>query len=976
MRLITERADVQDRIIDYIQSIGWEYLPPQDVQNLRHYDIREPFLVPIVEEKLKELNKGIITNEKASEILRRLNLLPPKIQGNEEFLNYLQGRRTVYVEKEQRERNIKLVDYDNPQNNSLAFTKEFWFEDKQRRRLDIVLFVNGFPIADVETKSPTVVEAEEEALEQVRLYNGDLPELFKFLQFYAVCDGIRLYYGPTWKYESKTFYRWRAENGYNLEKLTKTLFQREEILKSLQDYIVFLRIDDELKKYILKQHQRRTIRKIMERVLRGEKNKGLVWHTQGAYKTLTMMVAAKKLREVPELGNPTILAVVDRIELEGQIHQNFEAFGFPNVIRTESKEHLRQLLASDYRGLLITTIHKFEGMPKHINKRENIIVLIDEAHRSQEGDLGNYMHGALPNAYYLGFTGTPIDRGKVGRGTFVAFGYPDEPYLDKYSMDESIDDKTTVPLYYTLAKTDLHIDKGVLEEEFFKVVEEEGIASIEGINKIIEKAEKLKAVLKSPERVDKIAKHTAEHFKQSVEPLGFKSFIVAVDREACALYKEAIDKYLPAKYTKVVYTPDYKDSELLRKYYLSEDEEKTVRKAFKSPDKMPKILIVTEKLLTGYDAPILYTMYLDKPFKDHTLLQAIARVNRPYKAKTCGMVVDYIGIFENLQRALAFDSKDISKGLLDIEVLKGRFRELMQLARETLSQVDIENGKTRIVNIIDYFFDEDRRGRFIKLFKQIQEIYEILSPDEFLRDYLKNYKLLLQVYQIIYKEFSPEAERKKAYRGILRKTEKLIKESVELRSIVDSLPIYEINKDIASLIKADKLSERVKVANLHRSLVIYIEQNKGKQPFLLSLSEEVGEIVRQLRERQRSIESALNDLTRLAEEIANSKEEQEKSGLSKEEFSIFRVLRGYKVDKPAEMAREMYQELEKRSEWFYSEDAEREIRKELYKLLSSEFREVSSHRGGEKERPIYITHLTDLTNKVLKMHKILASEGK
>ncbi|PIU55946.1 MAG: deoxyribonuclease HsdR, partial [Chloroflexi bacterium CG07_land_8_20_14_0_80_45_17] len=296
MKLITERTDVQDRIIDYLQSIGWEYLPPQDVQNLRHYDIKEPFLIPIVEEKLGELNKGVITNESVGEIIRKLRLLPPNIQGNEEFLNYLQGWRTVYVEKEQREKNIKLVDYDNPKNNSLAFTKEFWFEGRDRRRLDIVLFVNGFPIADIETKSPTVVEAKEEAFEQVRLYNADLPELFKFLQFYAVCDGIRLYYGPTWKYESKTFYRWRAENGYNFERLTKTFLQREEILKSLQDYIVFLRIDDELKKYILKQHQRRTIDKILERVLKGEKNKGLVWHTQGAYKTLTMIVAARKLR--------------------------------------------------------------------------------------------------------------------------------------------------------------------------------------------------------------------------------------------------------------------------------------------------------------------------------------------------------------------------------------------------------------------------------------------------------------------------------------------------------------------------------------------------------------------------------------------------------------------------------------------------------------------------------------------------------
>lgn len=975
MKLITERTDVQDRMIDYLQSIGWEYLPPQDVQNLRHYDVREPLLVPIVEEKLKELNKGIITNQIVDEVLRKLRFLPPKIRGNEEFLNHLQGRRTVYVEKEQRERNIKLVDYDNPKNNSFAFTKEFWFEDKQRRRLDIVLFVNGFPIADVETKSPVVGEAEEEALEQIKIYNEDLPELFKFLQFYAVCDGIRLYYGPTWKYESKTFYRWRAENGYNLEKLTKTLFQREEILKSLQDYIVFLRIDDELKKYILKQHQRRTISKILERVLKGEKNKGLIWHTQGAYKTLTMIVAARKLREAKGLENPTMLVVVHRLDLESQVRQNFEAFDFPNVTRAESKEHLKELLASDYRGLLITTVHKFEGMPKHINKSKNIIVLIDEAHHSQEGDLGNYMHGALPNAYYLGFTGTPIDRGKVGRGTFVTFGYPDEPYLDKYSMDESIDDKTTVPLYYTLTKTDLHVDKGVLEEEFFKVVEEEGIASIEGVNKIIERAEKLKAVLKSPDRVDKIAKHIATHFKQFVEPLGFKAFIVAVDREACALYKEAIDKYLPAEYTKVVYTPDYKDGELLRKYYLSEDEEKTIRKAFRSPEEMPKILVVTEKLLTGYDAPILYTMYLDKPLKDHTLLQAIARVNRPYEAKTYGMVVDYIGIFENLQRALAFDSKDISRGLLDIKVLKERFKNLMLQAKEILSQINIGDKRSRIANIIDYFFDEDKRSEFIKLFMQIQEIYEILSPDEFLRDYLKDYKLLLQVYQIIYKGFSPEAERKKAHRDILRKTEKLIKESVELRSIVDSLPIYEINKDIASLIKADKLSERVKVANLHRSLVIYIEQNKGKQPFLLSLSEEIEEIVKQLRERQRGIESALSDLTRLAEEISRLGEEQEKSGLSKEEFSIYRVLKGYKVNKPEEMARKIYQELEERSEWFYSEDAEREVRKEFYKILSGEFRGASALRGGE-EAPIWVAHTADLVNKVLKVHRILASGGK
>jgi type I restriction enzyme R subunit len=327
MKFITERTDVQDRIIDYLQSIGWEFLYPDDIQNLRAYDIKQPFLTPVVKEKLKELNRGIITDENVDEILRRLKFLPANLQGNEEFLSYLRGQKTVYIDKERRERNIKLADYNNPENNSFSITKEFWFEDKNKRRADIVLFLNGLPIGIIETKSPVVEEAEEAAFSQLKIYNEDLPELFKFLQFYAACDGIRLYYGPTWKYESKTFYRWKTENGYKLENQIKTFLDTEEVLKTLEDYIAFLSIDDEVKKYILKQHQRRTINKILERILATEKNKGLIWHTQGAYKTLTMIVSAKKLREAPELENPTILAVVDRIELEGQIYQNFEAFG-------------------------------------------------------------------------------------------------------------------------------------------------------------------------------------------------------------------------------------------------------------------------------------------------------------------------------------------------------------------------------------------------------------------------------------------------------------------------------------------------------------------------------------------------------------------------------------------------------------------------------------------------------------------------
>jgi len=961
LSLISEKRDVQNRVIDYLRSIGWELLPTTDAFELRSHDIKEPFLIPIVKEKLKQLNKGIIREKDVNDVIRKIKLLPANLRGNEEFLNYLRNQKTHYVKEEKRERNIKLIDYENPENNHFAIVEGFWFEDKDRRQADVMLFVNGLPIGIIENKSPTIEEPEEEAFGQIKLYTDRIPELLKYTQFYAVCDGIRLHYGPTWNYETKTFYRWKTENKFNFEKLTKTFFDKGEILRTLEDYVVFLTIDDEVHKYILVPHQRRAVKKLVERVLlEKEKNKALIWHFQGAYKTLTMMVVAQELREAEELENPTILVVVDRIELEDQMHKNLQAFGYPNIIIAKNKKHLRELLASDYRGLIVTLIHKFHGMPKHINKRKNIIVLIDEAHRSQEGDLGIYMRSALPNAYYFGFTGTPVDRGKIGRGTFATFGYPpEEPYRDLYSMDESIEDKTTVPLYYTLTKTELHVDKETLEKEFFRVVEEEGVASIEGVNKIIEKAEKLRNILKAKERVDTIAKNILEHYVNFVKPLGFKAFIVAVDREGCALYKEAINKYLhekglPEDYAKAVYTRDHKDNNLLRKYWIYEENEKIIRRAFKSPKELPKILIVTEKLLTGYDAPILYAMYLDKPLKDHTLLQAIARVNRPYKGKTCGLIIDYIGLFDNIQRALTFDAKDIGKGLQNIDTLKQRFKELIDQGNKILTNINIQDEQNRLTNIMDYFFEEEKRNEFIKLYEETERIYEILSPDPFLRDYIKDYKLLVQNHEIIRNAY-PEEERRRL-REILKKTEQLVREEVELKNIVDSLPVYEINKDVANLIKADKIPERVKIVNLHRSLANRIKLSIEKQPYLLSISEEIEKIIAQLKERQISVEKALEELIKLAEQIAASEEEQQKSGLSKEEFSIFWILRSHEVSKPETIAAKIYKEVEEHKEWPYNEKIERALRRNLYKLLL---------KTTPKKQ------LVELVNNLLKMHKIL-----
>jgi len=1018
MTRLSEERDVQDALVNYLIGIGWEYLPPDEIQDFRSLGDfgsldaeREPFLFPIAREQLIALNPstslragpGLITESNVDDVLRRLHGVHPSIAGNEEFLHYLRGHKTVYSEAEKRERNLTLIDFEDPARNRFTFTQEFVFKDRDRRRVDMLLFVNGFPVALIENKSPTVPEAELEAFDQVqRTYTERIPELLKFVQVFAACNA-RLHYGATWNDDLKAFYRWKAGGkDYGLEALSKTLFDREHLLRLLRDYVIFFRADDQTQKFVLRPHQIRAAERIVQRVAlalspqppsplpklgegkgvppqaAGEGvRSGLVWHTQGSGKTLTMIVAAHQLRRLPALENPTLLVVVDRRELETQMVQNLEAFGFPAVVRAESKRHLRDLLRSDYRGLIVTLIHKFDRIPRNLNPRRNVVVLVDEAHRSQEGDLAIYMRAALPNAFYFGFTGTPVDRGKIGRGTFETFGQPDPTgYQDKYGIDESIEDGTTVPLYYTLTPTELRLDRQTLEDEFFRVVEEAGVASIEELNRILDKADKLKAVLKAPGRVDKIAAHIARHYRENVEPLGFKAFVVAVDREACALYKQALDRHLPPEYSRVVYTAYHKDGDLMRQHHMDDAEEKRVRKAFRAPEGMPKILIVTEKLLTGYDAPVLYVMYLDKPLKDHTLLQAIARVNRPYPDKESGLVVDYIGVFEDLQRALAFDTATISKGLIDLAKLKERFADLLLAAQAAIVPVNLSDDAGRPARIIDHFFDTERRESFVELFKDLQMAYEILSPDPFLRDYLDDYMLIVQVYRVVYNYFNPEAEKRRIQRELLRKTDALIRENVEASQVVDTLPLYPINRDIANVVRSDHLSDRVRVTNLYRSLIVYIEQHQHEQPYLISIGEQVEGVIQRLRDRQISVQATLEQLSNLAEEAVTARAQQAESDLSSGEFALYWVLKGQGVASPEAAARAVHRILAEHPGWPYNADLERKVRLESYKVLKlppqKAIREAPSEMQAEIRRA---SDLKETVDNLLRMQRMVAHVG-
>ena len=400
----------------------------------------------------------------------------------------------------------------------------------------------------------------------MKRYHRECPELMVILQVYALTHIAKYYYSVTWNISEKFLFNWKEEIESNFETLVKTFLDRNRVVKILTDFIVFAREDDELKKIILRPHQMRAVDKVVTRAQDAEKHRGLVWHTQGSGKTYTMIVAAQKIIENPLFENPTIIMLVDRNELESQLFNNIRALDIGNVEVAESKKDLQRMLHEDKRGLILTMIHKFEDMPKNINLRKNIFVLVDEAHRTTGGKLGNYLTGALPNATYIGFTGTPIDKTKYGEGTFIIFGKDDPPhgYLDKYSIAESIADGTTVKLYYTLAPNELRVEKELLEKEFLNLKEAEGLSDVDELNKVLERAVTLKTMLKNKERIEKVAQYIVNHYEDYVEPMGYKAFVVAVDREACALYKEELDKYLPTEYSEVVYSSFYNDPDELK----------------------------------------------------------------------------------------------------------------------------------------------------------------------------------------------------------------------------------------------------------------------------------------------------------------------------------------------------------------------------------------------------------------------------
>ena len=904
--MISEAGSVQFPMVNHAAAIGWTPITPEIARQKRGGEANMVFHDELAA-ALAKFNPWI-TESEVRQVIEKLEAIPPTIEGNREILAWLRGERQWYDEDEKRHRHVQLINFDTADQNVFHVTWEWKLKPPTRKgnRADVMFVINGFPVCIVEHKNPKDGGAIDRGVTQLKRYEKETPELIAAPQIFNVTHLLDYWYGVTWNANRRFMARWKQEPEETYKFAVQAFFEPTDFLRTLRDWILFYVEDGETRKSILRQHQRIAIDKIVARCVDVAKMRGLVWHTQGSGKTFSLLTSACLILEDKyRFKNATVILVVDRTELEGQLKGWVEKLlgemqqqDIP-VWRANTKVEVQELLKTDKRGLIISMIHKFEGIDRNTNTRDNIYVFIDEAHRSVAKNLGTYMMAAVPNATIIGFTGTPIDMTAHGQGTFKIFGTDDEQgYLDKYSIRESIEDETTLPIRYTMAPSNMFVPMEQLDNEFLKLAEAEGITDVEELNKVLDRAVGIRAFLMADDRIEKVSAFVAEHFKEKVLPLGYKAFLVGVNREACAKYKRALDKHLPPAWSEAVYTrnvADVVDRPLVAEVQLSEEREADARLLFKKPGEDPKILIVTDKLLTGYDAPLLYCMYLDKPMRDHVLLQAIARVNRPYvdtndMAKRVGLVVDFVGVLRKLKAALKFDSSDVSGVIEDLDLLlNDLLGKIEQAHTEYLVMADEGSADEKLEKVVyGRFLEPGPRKAFFEAYKEIEALWEILSPSPELRDHITTYKRLAQLYAAVRNAY---AGRVGYVADLAYKTRRLIEETATQEGLGHLTKTVTFDVKTLEDLRGQPGSDEGKVFNLIRGLQEEIDNNPDIAPVLQSLRDRAERILKDLENRNTTGLAAMDLLATLAKEKEKAVKTASESGLSTRAFGVFWNLR-------------------------------------------------------------------------------------
>jgi type I restriction enzyme, R subunit len=860
------------------ETKGWRFVPAEQLSR-QHSDM---LVESMVRDALIRLNPEIeVEPDRADEVLYKLRAILLSVQGeglvraNELFDEWLRGEKSMPFGERGEHTPVRLIDFDNLSNNDYVVTNQWVYPTKEGgKRFDVVLLVNGIPLVIGEAKTPVrpAVSWVDGASDIHDGYELSVPQMFVPNIFSFATEGKRYRYGSV-RMPIDIWGPWHEGEDKSegtlasVRRSVRAMLRPTVVLDILQNFTLFATDKKHRRIKIISRYQQyETANLIVSRVVNGYPKKGLIWHFQGSGKSLLMVFASQKLRMHPELRNPTVMIVVDRIDLDTQITATFNAADIPNMIGATKRQELQNLLAANTRKIIITTIHKFGEAAGRLNDRSNIIVMVGEAHRTQEGDLGRKMREALPNAFLFGLTGTPIN--KRDRNTFWAFGAEEDEqcYMSRYSFQDSIRDNATLPLHFEAVDVKLRINKDAIDEAYEEITDELGELDRDDLAR---RAARMAVLIKAPERVEAICRHIVDHFQEKVEPNGFKVQVVTFDRECCVLYKRTLDELVGPEASAIVMHTQGGKLDKYAEWKLSKDAEEKLLDRFRDPLDPLQFLIVTSKLLTGFDAPILQAMYLDKPLRDHNLLQAICRTNRVYSGKTHGLIVDYLGIFDDVANALDFDEKAVQKVITNLDELKKKLPGQVTTCLAFFPGVDrTVGGYEGLIAAQDHLPNNTKRDEFAAEYSVLSRLWEALSPDPILEPHKTNYRWLTQVYESVK---PPSGNGKLLWHVLGAKTIELVHENTSIEAVRDDLETLVMDPEVLEGL-LDAKEPKKKAKEIEIKLVARLSRHKNNPTFVA-----LGERLERLKDRheQGQLHSLefLKQLLTLAKEVVQAEQQ-------------------------------------------------------------------------------------------------------
>ncbi len=752
-----EKELVENRIIEQLKQLGYTYMHGSYLEGERQ-TLRDVVLEQRLADAIKRINPWIDDNNLRKVVrdithVESASLMEANEAIHDDIVHYISVEQDLGHGK--KNQTVRLIDFDNIENNEFLVVNQFKVGGLSDNIIpDVVLFVNGLPLVVVECKSPFISNPISQGIKQLERYQSDADRLFYYNEILISTCGQQSKYATVGA-KLRNYGEWKdpyplmlSDLGTEVnpqDVLIAGMLNKRNLLDLIQNFIVYEPEGGRTIKKLARYQQFRAVNKAIDRIVNAdspEERDGTVRHTQGSGKSLTMLYLAVKLRRQPKLENPMIMIVTDRRDLDSQITNTFRRCGFLNPIQAKKVDSsdgndkmlgLRQLLRLGSGQTIMTTVQKFQEAEseddKILSTDANIFVMVDESHRTQYKGLATNMRTALPNACYLGFTGTPID--KKDKSTTRTFG----SYIDTYTIQESVDDGATVPILYESRMPDLQIEGRSLDALFDRMFAN---YPEEDRERIKQKYATTEAITAAPQRIEAICLDIIDHYEQHIAPNGFKAQVVAVNRETAILYKNTLDK-LNASESVVIISGNNNDTDELKKYHLSEQQQKQYIERFKNPDDKLQFIIVVDMLLTGFDAPIEQVMYLDKSLREHNLLQAIARVNRTYDGKTYGLIVDYFGVSAFLKQALdVFHEKDVRGVMMPVESELPRLQSRHRAAMRFFDHIDSDNLEA-CIKVLE---PEDVRTEFDLAFKRFAQSMDLIMPSPMANPYRDDLKFV------------------------------------------------------------------------------------------------------------------------------------------------------------------------------------------------------------------------------------------